>query len=213
MINIPENNAACDFLFQLLMIPDSEDIILEMADVAKKLTMKGKEKEYLKKYNVLKQFHITKDGTMRSITPINKNGMTYYFTRFQNGQSITAKSLEALIDKLLLHYNVTILEENFSVETTWNLFFEEYRLMNPSKVKTLRNLEADYHRYFDSEFVQLDVREITAKDIEKYAQKLILNLHMKKKAFLSFKSLLNRIFETAIYNGWINGNPAKGVHN
>lgn len=103
--------------------------------------------------------------------------------------------------------------EDYSIGRAWKLYISEFETLNPTKVKTLRDMKADYKRFITEEFSKIDVKNLTAKDVEIYIQKFILEKGLKRKAFLSFKSTLNKIFDTAVYQGWISFNPAKHVRN
>lgn len=191
----------------------TEDDIMHLASAVENLMKRGKQQEYQKKLSFVKKYHVKGNGDMRSIITINRDGKEYYYTKLKGEKTITAKTLEELIDKLYLHYSKEIQPEDFSVGKAWKMYVADYRSMNPTKTKTLRNIESEYDHFISKEFAERDIRKITAADIERYAQKLIAENDLKKKAFLNFKSLLNRIFDTAVYEGWIAYNPAKNIRN
>ena len=170
-------------------------------------------RKYKEKLEIVKKLHIKLDGTMRSIVPLEKKHGTYYYTKTAAGQQFTAKTYPDMIEKLYAYYDVDSLYRDCSIGYIWQQYLTEYKANNPTKGKTIGNMEAEYNRFVSSDFALKDVRHVTAQEIEVYCLKLIQKKHLKKKAFLNFKSLLNNIFVTAMYQGIISSNPAKNVRN
>lgn len=201
-----------EFLIELLMHDQGRDI-LQLASVAEEIMKKGQKEDFKKKLAFVQKCHRKSDGSIRSIIHVQRGEKTYYFTRLEKGKQITAKSQAELIEKLYLFYSQGMEPEDYSIGRAWKLYISEFETLNPTKGKTLRDMKADYKRFITEEFSKTDVKNLTAKDVEIYIQKFILEKGLKRKAFLSFKSTLNKIFDTAVYQGWISFNPAKHVRN
>lgn len=170
-------------------------------------------RKYKEKLEIVKKLHVKQDGTMRSIVPLEKKHGTYYYTKTAAGQQFTAKTYPDMIEKLYSYYDGDSLYRDCSIGHIWQQHLTEYKANNPTKGKTIGNMEAEYNRFVSPDFALRDVRHITAQEIEVYCLKLIQEKHLKKKAFLNFKSLLNNIFATAMYQGIISYNPAKSIRN
>lgn len=190
------------------------DDTLGIADVAMEVKMSvRKEKEFRFKEKTVKRIHVKKDGSFRAISEISRDGDSYFFTKTADGKQITAKDYDDLIGKLYDFYGGDYLLNNHSVAKAWNLYVADYRRMNPEKGKTIENMSSEYRRFVSEEFSKRDIRKLTVQDLELYCMELIREKQLKKRAFLNFKTILNCIFGTAMYEGWIVVNPAKLVRN
>lgn len=68
-------------------------------------------------------------------------------------------------------------------------------------------------RYINDTLKNTPITEITEIDLKKYTQTLTHEQTMKKKAYLSYKCVLNLIFEYAVYHKIIVINPVSAIKN
>lgn len=190
------------------------DVTMCIADASFEEKMGIRKKEEIRiKEKTVKKVHRRKDGSERAISQISKPEGIFFFTKTNDGKQVTAKTYEDLIDKLYAIYGGDLLKPDYSVAHAWEMYLDDFKRMNPEKGKTIGNMDSEYNRFVDEEFASRDVRKLTAPEIELYCRELITKKNLKKKAFLSFKTILNCIFNIAMFKGWIQFNPAKNIRN
>ena len=115
--------------------------------------------------------------------------MTYY------GLSITDYSLSALFKEAIVHKDKT----------------------EPVNPDTLSYLESSFKRFIDDSIGNMDIRKITLDVLSEYTLNMLRKAQepdsqgvthkIKKKAFLSYKSVLNLAFDYAMLKDYITANP------
>ena len=158
--------------------------------------------------------HVTVDGTPRSISyhePTESNPKAYYITKMADGKKIKATTYDGLIDKLYNFYADGI--SDMSLRSIFKAALAEKAVTENPKQNTLDKISADYNRFISAELATRDIRAITEIEIKKYIQELVNREHPTKKAFLSFKSVLNLIFEYAYTHRLIAENPLIRIKN
>lgn len=162
---------------------------------------------------VMKQ-HVTLKGTPRSIShhkPTESNTKDYYITKMPDGKKIKATTYDGLIDKLFQFYTEGI--SDISLQSIFKAALDEKAITENPKQNTLDKTRADYNRFISNELATRDIRTITEKELKAYIQELVNREHPKKKAFLSFKGVLNLIFNYAFEKRFIAENPLIRIRN
>ncbi len=158
--------------------------------------------------------HVTKDGLPRNIkhhTPTDGDPKDYYITIMPDGKRIKAVSYDKLIDKLYNYYADGLLD--FSVASVFNAALNEKAVTENPKPRTIEKNRGDFKRFINDEFARKDIRTISEVDLKKFIQEWVNKSTPKKKTFLSFKGILNMIFEYAYMHKIIVENPVSYVKN
>ena len=92
------------------------------------------------------------------------------------------------------------------VADAWNT---EYRLKH-SELNYRKNLKAAYERIVDYFGQKVYIKDITAKELNLFINKLVLKQY-SKKTIATHKSVLNMIFSYAILNAFISYNPMQDI--
>lgn len=171
-------------------------------------------KEYTLKEKFVFANHVTKDGYPRSISqhmPSERNNKAYFVTKMPDGRKVKANTYEGLIYKLYDFYTNGL--SDMSLDTIFKAALNEKAITENPKQNTLYKISADYNRFITSEIKAKDIRTFTEIDIKKYIQEWVNAKHPKKKAFLSFKGVLNLIFGYACSHKIISKNPLENINN
>ena len=158
--------------------------------------------------------HVTKDGQPRLIkhhTPTDGDPKEYYITIMPDGKRIKAVSYDKLMDKLYNYYADGLLD--FSVESVFKAALEEKVVTENPKPRTIEKNKGDFKRFISEDFAKKDIRTISEVDLKKFIQTWVTETHPKQKTFLSFKGILNLIFEYAYMHKIIVENPVSYVKN
>lgn len=183
--------------------------ILDSIDATSELMMITKKETKIKETLVM-QYHISKDGTPRTISYLENRNL--YTTFMPNRSRISAKTKEALIDKLMEYYNLTINDTSF--KTVFELALDEkQRTENPDS-KTIEHYKSTFKRFIDVSLANKDIRKISSTDLQEYTQKLVNSPNPpSEKAFLKYKGILNLAFDYSISKGIIVSNPVIHIKN
>ena len=187
--------------------------IIDSDGAGHELEIMNKKERALKEQFVLIN-HVTADGTPRSISyhePTESNPKAYYITKMADGKKIKAATREGLIEKLYNFYADGI--SDMSLKSIFKAALAEKAATENPKQNTLYKIEADYNRFIEASLGTKDIRAITEIEIKKYIQEWVNKEHPKKKAFLSFKGVLNLIFEYAYAHRLITENPLDRIKN
>ncbi len=187
--------------------------IIDIDDSNEENAMITKKERNLKKQFV-KERHVTKTGTPRSISyhaATEQNPKAYYITKLPNGRKIKATSMDIMIDKLFEIYAEGIAD--FSVTSVFKAALLEKEITENPKQKTIMKNKADFKRLITPEFAAMDVREITERDLKKYIQAWVNDVHPKKSVFMNLKGILNLIFDYAYIHQIIPKNPLSMIKN
>lgn len=187
--------------------------IMDSSGVRDELNLINKKQKALRDQLVLNN-HLTNDGTPRVIThhePTEGNPKDYYITRVADGKKIKANTLDALMDKLYLYYADGLLD--FSVGSVFQAALAEKAATENPKLRTLEKNRGDFKRFIPADFASKDIRTISDIDLKRFIQEWVNREHPKPKTFLSFKGILNLIFEYAYLHRLIAENPVTYVKN
>ena len=183
--------------------------ILNSIDATNELMMIRKKETKIKETLVM-QYHISKDGTPRTISYIENRKL--YTTFMPDRSRLSAKSKEALIDKLMDYYGLTINDTSF--KSIFDIALEEKATTENPDSKTIEDYEYAFKRFIDDSFAKKDIRKISDKELKEYTQNLVTSPNPpNKKAFLKYKGVLNLAFNYAIEKGIIISNPVKQIKN
>lgn len=182
--------------------------ILNSIDATNELMMIRKKEAKIKEALVM-QYHVSKDGTPRTISYIENRKL--YTTFLPDRSRLSSKSKEALIDKLMIYYNLTIYDTSF--KTVFNLALDEKaRTENPNP-NTIERSKQDFERFIDNSLAQRDIKKISHVDLQEYTQTMVNSLHPTYDAFKKYKGVLNITFDYALANGIITANPVIHIKN
>lgn len=179
--------------------------------------------EYRLKKDLVQKSHITNNGSPRSIS-YHEGGIKgypsgYYYTKLGNGRIVKRKTELELLDFLLSYYSITV--GDTSIRSVWNLALGEMRRTKTSTQKTFDELEYAYKRYIPDHFSQKDIRNVNEIEIRELCKALVTTRpadapvawRFKESAFLTFKGILNIIFNFALRENMISQNPVTKVEN
>lgn len=183
--------------------------ILNMIDATHEIDMINKKESKIREALVM-EYHVSKNGTPRTISYIEERCL---FTTFMPDRSrLSAKTKEALIDKLMDYYGLTINDTSF--KSIFDIALKEKATTENPDSKTIEDYEYAFKRFIDDSFAKKDIRKISDKELKEYTQNIVTSPNPpKKKAFLKYKGVLNLAFNYAIENGIIISNPVKQIKN
>ncbi len=182
--------------------------IIEIGDATNELAMiETKERKLIKQLAL--QAHVKEDGTPRKIKYIESKGL--YSTLMPDKTPITAKTEDKLYVKLCEAYGLSI--SDYSFEGFFNAALEEKSKTDNNNESTISHYKFDYNRFISKDLAKMDIRKITTILLKEYTQKLVNDLHPKKKAFYKYKGVLNLVFDYALEHNIIATNPVAGVKN
>jgi len=134
-------------------------------------------------------------------------------TKKTGRKSLSAKTLDELADKVILHEKGIegmarkTFKRVFELSLTEKLKYitdEEKKL---SARNTMLRDQSEYKRFFaGSAFEKMYIDDITKKDIENHIYATLTSKNLKKKAFASYRSILNAAFKLAYEESWIKDN-------
>lgn len=187
-----------------------EELLCGMID---SLTAKAKEeilsKEIIEKKKLLVQeAHIGKRGNLLSMGKYNEQ-KGLYIVKCVNGKQLTSVSEEGLLDAMMEYYGLSLASP--LVKDIFTRAMEKYDRKHPDANRTSLNHRIAYRRFIQSEFANKDIRKITLDWLEDYTLSFLKSKNVKIDAFGTYKTLLNLIYEHAIFEGFINQNIAKNI--
>lgn len=179
------------------------------------------ERQLKLKRQLIAEVHATKDGTPRNIREIESKQL--WFTLLPDKKQLTAKTEEALLDKLMDYYGVSISSKDYSVATIFEKALQLKDRTEAVNPETLYHLRASYNRFISDSLAHKDVRNINSDILSEYTLNMLraaqevdsqgVTHKIKKKAFLDYKSVLNLIFNYALYQDIIAVNPLSKMNN
>ena len=161
-----------------------------------------------KKKRLISEVHIGKRGDLLSFGKYNPN-KGLYIVKCTDGKQLTAVSEEGLIDSLMEHYGLSL--ANPTVKSVFEEALKRYEMKHPDANRTIINYGYDFNRFIDKDFSSMDIRKITREYLENYTLSYVRNNRPKASALGNYKTLLNLIYEQAIFLGLVNENIAKYV--
>lgn len=160
-----------------------------------------------KKLRVIEEVHRGKRGNLLSMGSYNeKRGL--YFVKCADGKIISAKDEDGLLDALMKHYGLSL--DSPLVKDVYARAIARYEQKHPNKDRTVVNFGYDFNRYVTEEFGQKDIRKVSRDFLECYSLELVSH-KIKKSSLTAYKTLLNLIYNQAIYEGLLNQNLAKEI--
>ena len=135
-----------------------------------------------------------------------------WFTKMPDGSKLYAKDLDTLYDKLISWYGIIPVDAN-KLSDIFGLAITEKERTDNNNSQTIEHYRADYKRFITEEFGNRDIQKISRTDVKAYTQELVHRITLSKKAFLSYKGVLNLIFRYAVENGIIQSNPVVSIKN
>ena len=183
--------------------------ILDSVDATNELMMIRKKEAKIKEELVM-HYHVSRDGKPRIISYVE--GRELYTTFMPDRSRLSAKTREALIDKLMDYYGLTISDTSF--ETIFELALDEKRRTENSDSKTIEHYRDDFSRFIDDTLAKMDIRKISGVELQEYTQKLVNSPNPPtEKSFLKYKGVLNLVFNYGIAKGIITSNPVAQIKN
>lgn len=158
--------------------------------------------------------------------PTSDNREEYFYVRVSDStksegrRKIKARTEEAVVEKAFEYLRSQFYEENRKKksEATFEEFFEEglraKRLDNVSD-ETLRKYRADYNRFIKIDGCKLNkpVKSITTEDVKEHTINLLKEKKLNRKAYMSYKGVLNLAFNAAKKDGVILTLPTDDMKN
>lgn len=179
------------------------------------------EKQLKLKRQLIAEVHSSKDGTPRTIKYVESKQL--WSTLLPGKKPITAKTEEALLNKLMDYYGVSISSKDYSIATIFEKALQQKDRTEAVNPETLYHLRASYNRFISDSMGHTDVRNINSDILSEYTLNMLraaqkadsqgVTHKIKKKAFLDYKSVLNLIFNYALYQDIIAVNPLSKMNN
>ncbi len=198
-----------DFEMQKLTVETQRDCgILSSVDATLEVEMIEKKENRIKE-SLIKQYHVSKNGTPRKIVYLEEKKL--YTTYMPNASRLYAPTLNELYDKLIKYYDVAI--HNTSFKEIFNLALDEQARTENLLKKTIDRKQDDYKRFINSDFGKRDIRQITIGDLKEYSQNLVNSESLIISAFKKYKGVLYLAFNYAHAKGIIQTNPVVHLKN
>lgn len=180
------------------------------ADAACQIDMLNKQQLNIKR-KLIYEVHVKNDGTPRRIIEPADNSKGLWSTLLPGKKPLTGKTEEVFLNKLMEYYglsiNSSIIKDVFESALSLKESTE-----NPKK-RTIDRIREDFNTYISEDFKCKDIRKIDKDYLREYTQKLVNSIHPTKKAYYSYKGVLNLMFEYALDKDIITTNPVTGIKN
>ena len=215
---------------KLISIQEIEEMKLCITKLTDCDTMNGADTAYVNMLNekqlrlkrqLIAEVHSSADGTPRTIKYVEPKRL--WSTLLPGKKPITAKTEEALLDKLMEFYGVSISSKDYSVATIFEKALAHKDRTEAVNPETLYHLRASYKRFISDSIAKTDIRNISADTLSEYTLTMLREaqkpdkqgviVKVKKKAYLDYKSVLNLIFGYALHTEIIAVNPLDKLNN
>ena len=190
------------------MVDEYSCDIISRADMLKELDMINK-KEITLKSKLVAQVHVKKNGLPKSIRYDQTRDL--WITKVSADVRIHARTEDALLDKILEYYDCHLM--SYTIDHIFNLALQHKDDVEICRPLTIQRYRDSYNRFMTTDFRETDIRKINNDTLQAYTKSMTVRLHPKKKAFLSYKGVLNLIFDYAEENNYIQYNPVKSINN
>ncbi|MCR4989760.1 MAG: tyrosine-type recombinase/integrase [Lachnospiraceae bacterium] len=168
--------------------------------------IKEKERRLIKQLAL--KVHVTESGKPRKIT--YQDSKELWYTILPGGKKIYSQTEFGLYDKILEEYK--IFPKSTSFGSIFTLALAEKKNTENPREATIAKYKQNYHRFILPEFAKQKIETITRDKLMAYTQQMVNTLHPKKKAYLEYKSVLNLVFNYAVYHDIISGsNPVHAL--
>lgn len=186
--------------------------IITADDATREELMITKKERELKK-SLVEQVHIKNNGTPRKIEYKENTGL--WKTLLPDKTPVTATTEDIIYDKLMTYYGLSITD--YSLSALFKEAIVHKDKTEPVNPDTLSYLESSFKRFIDDSIGNMDIRKITLDVLSEYTLNMLRKAQepdsqgvthkIKKKAFLSYKSVLNLAFDYAMLKDYITANP------
>lgn len=171
-----------------------------------------KDKTFKLKEDAVLRTHVTKDGKPRAITNTCVSKKMRFLTKKPDGQHVSANTYEGLIEKLYDYYlekcMLVLKDQDYRLCKVFERALENYTATRNPSENTVYKYKCNYTRFFQNEALsQMDIRNVTEYDLQKFTQEMVTRKHPKKKAYFDYMSVLNLIFNYARHHKIISENP------
>ena len=156
-----------------------------------------------KKKRLISEVHVGKRGNLLSMGKYNPS-KGLYIVKCTDGKQLTSVSEEGLIDSLIEHYGLSLADP--TIKGVFEEALKRYEMKHPDANRTIINYGYDFNRFIDENFASMDIRKITREYLENYTLAYVRNNRPKATALGNYKTLLNLIYEQAIFLGLVNEN-------
>ncbi|MGN0297783.1 MAG: tyrosine-type recombinase/integrase [Lachnospiraceae bacterium] len=130
-----------------------------------------------------------------------------------DGRKLIKKTtLEALQDTIVEYYKENSKSNKITLDDYFPIWKERQRACGISE-SSINKYDSDYIRFFKNDKIicQMDLREITSEDIERYIFRLLDRLPLKWQAFRAMFFILNEVFIKARRDKVIVSNPCEEI--
>ncbi len=182
--------------------------IIDIVDATNELSMIDKKERKIIKDTVLAT-HVTRDGKPRKIT--YQESKDLYYTLMPDKEKIYAATLDGLYLKLFEAYGFK--RRDTSLEGVFKAALELKANTENNSEQTISHYEYDFKRFISEELAHTDIAAVTKTDLQRYTQEMVKSQRPKKKAFMSYKGVLNLVFGYAFNEGLISVNPVSYIKN
>ncbi|MBQ7505850.1 MAG: tyrosine-type recombinase/integrase [Lachnospiraceae bacterium] len=210
---MPDYNETISSLRQLQQLKQTLQMyskrgIISEADAASQILMTEKQEQKLVK-QLINQVHVTNGGVPRRIKYVETKGLWY--TQMADKSKIYAKTEDGLYRKLFTVYGLTVCDT--SIRGVFESALAEKSRTENNNESTIKRYRYSFDRFISKEMAGKDIRNISKSDLKAHTQEMVNRLHPKKKAFLTYKGLLNLIFGYAVEYDIIPANPVSVIQN
>ncbi len=192
----------------------SEKGIISKVDTVTFLEM-NKKKELTLKRKLVEEVHKTPSGRNATISkgkPCKSYPDGFFYTRLKGDTQLKAKTEDELIIKLYEYYFGSD-DKRLTISSVFEQALAEKKATENPKDETIRRSRYEFKRYLSKEFQQKNITTITDAELKAYTQNLVNSQNMTKKRFLSYKGVLNLIFDYAFGEGIVKTNPVGKIKN
>ena len=187
------------------------DVTMNATDAAIVDKMR-KDKTFKAKEHAVLCTHVTQTGKPRKISEPTTASRMRYFTKRPDGQIVTSSTYEGLIEKLYDYYLekclLVLKEHDHRLCSVFERALESYKVTRNPSENTVYKYQSNYKRFLaNSSLSQVDIRQITDFDLQKFTQEMVNRDHPKKKAFFDYMSVLHLTFNYARQKKIITENP------
>lgn len=182
--------------------------ILDDIGAANEIAMISRKERNLKK-ELVKEVHVTNNGSPRIIKYDEGKGL--WRTLLPGKKPLYGIDEETLYDKLFDYYGLSLKDTSFKSIFYYGLKEKaETENVNP---ETIARYEYSFKRFITDEFAEKDITKITEYDLKAYTQDMVQRITPDRKAYLSYKGVLNIAFKYAIRYSLIHSNIVDTINN
>lgn len=182
--------------------------ILDEIGAANEFDMISKKERNLKR-KLVNEVHVTKNGSHRIIKYDEGKGL--WRTLLPGKKPLYGIDEDTLYDKLFDYYGLSLKDTSFKSIFYYGL--KEKEVTENVNSETIARYEYSFKRFITDEFAKKDITKITEYDLKAYTQDMVRRLTPDRKAYLSYKGILNIAFKYAIRYSLIPVNIVDTINN